>query len=138
MSQDVLDGPEAGIPARVADFPRGLSVLLVEDESLVCLHVEDMLRDIGCSRIWHAACISEALSILAVHRPDVAVLDVNLRGQMVFPVADRLRRADIPFVFATGYGRRGLPEPWAKCHVLQKPFDIDALSAALAAARAGR
>jgi CheY-like chemotaxis protein len=134
-----LARPGARVPRQLGQLLEGRSVLLVEDEALVSFHVEDMLRDLGCRDIWHAATVREALALLGRCRPDMAVLDVNLSGEMVFPVAERLRRAGVPFVFATGYGRRGLPEPWAQCPVLQKPFDADALSATLADARgAGR
>jgi CheY-like chemotaxis protein len=108
-----------------------LKALVVEDETLVSFLVEDMLLDLGCAAIWHAAAVDEALTLLQEHRPDIAVLDVNLGGKLVYPVADRLIGEGIPFIFATGYGRKGIPEPWCRHPVLQKPFGAEALASAL-------
>ena len=61
-------------------------------------------------------------------------IDVNLRGEMAFPVAERLEAEKIPFLFATGYGQAGLPERWRQRPVIQKPFGYTDLSRALEAA----
>jgi CheY-like chemotaxis protein len=112
----------------------GLTVLLVEDETLISFLIEDMLRQLGCSDVWHVSAVGQALSILRQRRPDVAVLDVNLGGEPVYPVVERLAAAEIPFVFATGYGRTGLPQQWNGRPVVQKPFALEALAAALGSA----
>lgn len=113
---------------------RGLSVLLVEDETLISFLIEDMLQELGCSDVRHASAVGHALSMLAERRPDVAVVDVNLGGSLVYPLVERLDGAGIPFVFATGYGRRGLPQRWSARPVIQKPFARDVLAAALRSA----
>ena len=110
---------------------RGLTVLLVEDETLISFLIEDMLQQLGCSHVWHATAVSQALTIVGERRPDVAVLDVNLGGEPVYPVVERLAAAEIPFIFATGYGRTGLPQQWNGRPVIQKPFALEALAAAL-------
>jgi CheY-like chemotaxis protein len=110
----------------------GQKVLIVEDEAIVSFLIEDMLRDLGFATVWHAASVKAALAILGDRRPDAAVLDVNLAGEMVFPVATSLAAARIPFIFATGYGRKGIPGAWDETPVIQKPFDIDTLGHALA------
>lgn len=110
---------------------RGLKVLLVEDEILISFLVEDMLTELGCTAVWHAKGVKEAIAILAEKRPDVAVLDVNLAGEFVYPLAARLDQAQIPFVFATGYGREGIQAPWSRKPVVQKPYDTHALASAL-------
>jgi CheY-like chemotaxis protein len=115
---------------------RGLSVLLVEDESMVSLLVEDMLKGLGCARVWQAATLAEATTALSNTAPDIAVLDLNLDGEFVDPLADRLAQASIPFVFATAYGRPLVPERWAARLVIQKPFRSETLGAALRAALA--
>lgn len=112
---------------------RGLKVLLVEDEVLIFFLVEDMLTELGCAAVWHAKGVKEALAILGDKRPDVAVLDVNLAGEFVYPLAARLDQARIPFVFATGYGREGIEAPWSRKPVVQKPYDAHALASALSA-----
>ncbi len=115
----------------------GLKVLLVEDETLISFLVEDMLQELGCSDVWHASGVSQALAILGERRPDVAVLDVNLGGELVYPLVSQLDAAAIPFLFATGYGRTGLPRHWNERPVLQKPFALDTLAAALGSALRG-
>jgi DNA-binding response OmpR family regulator len=112
----------------------GLTVLVVEDETLIAFLVEDMLQELGCAVVWHASGASEALSMLRDRRPDAAVLDVNLRGELAYPLAVYLDAAGIPFVFATGYGRAGIPGHWASRPIIQKPFAAKTLAAALGSA----
>ena len=112
----------------------GAKVLVVEDETLISFLIEDMLRELGCAEVWHAAAVKQALTLLGERRPDVAVLDVNLGHELVYPLATWLEAEGIPFVFATGYGRKGVAELWGKRPVVQKPFGREALEAALEAA----
>jgi len=110
-------------------------IMIVEDEALVALMVEDLLTDIGCQISGSFGAVDEALAYLqdaAVPPPalDGAVLDVNIGGTMVFPVAERLRAAGIPFVFATGYGalpRKGFED----VTVLNKPINPSLLEDAV-------
>lgn len=110
--------------SRLHHAPR---IMIVEDEALVALMVEDLLTDFGCRISGSFGAIDDALAYLddaAAPPPslDGAVLDVNIGGTMVFPVAERLRAAGIPFVFATGYGalpRKGFEDVM----VLNKPID---------------
>ena len=112
----------------------GLSVLVVEDEAVVSLLVESMLEDLGCHDVWYASGVQEALDILARRTPDAAVLDVNLAGEPAYPVARHLASADVPFVFATGYGASGIHKEWTTRPVIQKPFRCEMLACALARA----
>lgn len=116
-----------------AELFRGLNVMVVEDEAIVSFMIEDMLLDRGCTAVWHASSVDEALNLLASRQPDLAVLDVNLGGELVFPVAKRLETAGIPFVFATGYGRNGILKDWADHAIVHKPYDGNTLAGALAA-----
>lgn len=116
-----------------ADLFRGLTVMVVEDEAIVSFMIEDMLLDRGCETVWHASSVDEALGMLEARQPHLAVLDVNLGGELVFPVATRLERAQIPFVFATGYGRNGVLHDWAHHPIVHKPYDGNTLAQALAA-----
>jgi CheY-like chemotaxis protein len=109
----------------------GRTALVVEDETIVSFLIEDMLNELGFAQVWHATNTDAALEILRERRPDAAVLDVNLQGSSVFPVADRLAAERVPFVFSTGYGRIGIPAYWAAKPVVQKPFSLDALASAL-------
>ena len=100
----------------------GLRVLVVEDEMMVSMLIEDMLSDLGCSVVGPASRLDEAMAIARDGELDCAVLDVNLGGQPIFPLADLLRDAGRPFAFATGYGDAGLRDVDRGTPVLQKPF----------------
>lgn len=99
-----------------------LKVLVVEDEALVSMLVEDMLTDMGCAIVGPAAEIEEALRLAGSADIDAALLDVNLGGRPIFPVADALKIRGVPFAFASGYGEAGLTEDHRGSTVLQKPF----------------
>jgi len=99
-----------------------LKVLVVEDEALVSMLVEDMLTDLGCAIVGPAAEIEEALRLAGSADIDAALLDVNLGGRPIFPVADALKARGVPFAFASGYGEAGLTEDHRGATVLQKPF----------------
>lgn len=114
-----------------------LNVLIVEDEAIISFLIEDMLRELGCNVVRNVACLEDAFAALDQDRPDVAVLDVNLDGVEVYPVAERLRERGIPFVFTTGYGVDGLSPAWADRPVVQKPFRSESLARALEAVLAG-
>ena len=100
----------------------GLKVLVVEDEMLVSMLVEDMLSDLGCTVVGPAAELEEAMSLAQNAEIDLALLDVNLGGRPIFPVADTLKARGVPFAFASGYGEAGLSEDHRGAAVLQKPF----------------
>ncbi len=106
-------------------------ILLVEDEYLIRMLLEDMLDDLGYSVVGAAGNVSEASKLASSAECDVAILDVSLDGQEVFPVADILANRGLPFVFVTGYGGAGLPEQYRSRPTLQKPFQLDELSKTL-------
>lgn len=104
------------------DTTAGLRVFVAEDEALVAMLVEDMLGEIGCTVVGPAGNLDEALALAADSEIDVALLDVNLAGRPVFPVADLLRARGVPYIFASGYGESGVSEDHRGAPVLQKPF----------------
>jgi CheY-like chemotaxis protein len=112
----------------------GLKVLVVEDEAIVSFLIEEMLLTLGCDAVWHAGGVPQAMALLNERRPDAAVLDLNLSGESAEPIAESLEAQGIPFVFATGYGVAGLPKRWAEKPVIQKPFTLESLEAALRSA----
>ena len=120
-----------------ADKLQGLTVLVVEDETIVSFLIEDTLMQLGCKEVWHASAIAAALALLQDKKPDAAVLDVNLSGVPAYPVAERLAALGVPFVFATGYGKNGVASEWRDRPVIQKPFDEAVLLAGLISALAG-
>jgi CheY-like chemotaxis protein len=101
----------------------GRRILVVEDDPLIAMLEEDLMLRLGCEVIGPAATLAEALALAATSSPQGALLDVNLQGEAVFPVADLLARAGVPFVFVTGYGERGLPPAHAGRVTIQKPFN---------------
>jgi CheY-like chemotaxis protein len=113
---------------------QGLRVIVVEDETLVAILLEDMLAELGCEVLWTAHRVGKALDLVAQSTPDAAVLDVNIAGDDVYPVARALAERNIPFVFATGYGSRGLADSWRDRPIVQKPFQVQHLSHGLLAA----
>src|SRR3954452_685270 len=86
---------------------KGLTVLVVEDESIISFLIEDLATELGAAEVWHAASVAAALALLAPRRRDAAVLDVNLGGEPAHAVAERLEGLAMPVVFATGYRREG-------------------------------
>ena len=118
------------------DFCKGLRVLLVEDESIIAMLTEHMLREMGCDDVHIVGSVAMALSAIERDPPDVAVLDVNIRGAMVFPVARKLAQAGIPVAFATGYGKTEMLAEYHHYPILQKPFDMPDLENALRSALA--
>ena len=114
----------------------GLRVLVVEDETMVSMLIEDMLTDLGCLVVGPASRLDEAIELATASELDCAVLDVNLGGQPIFPLADLLRERGRPFAFATGYGDAGLRDVDRGTPVLQKPFREGDLARVLGELRA--
>lgn len=112
----------------------GRRVLVVEDEALVAMLLETILEDMGCVAVGPAATVDEGLRMAADEAVDAALLDVNVAGRQVFPVAEALKRRGVPFIFSTGYGEGGLPDEWRGQPTLQKPFTEAAVRNALIAA----
>jgi CheY-like chemotaxis protein len=114
-----------------ADMVRGLRVLLVEDEMLVALLLETMLTDLGHRVAGPVARLEKGLEMAEREAIDVAVLDVNLNGSEVYPIAAALEARGIPFIFASGYGSAGLCPAYRDRPVLQKPYRAADLKAAI-------
>lgn len=103
--------------------PIGGPVLLVEDSLIIAMDAEDILERLGATRVGTAATVAGALAEMATTRPALAVLDFNLGTETSLPVADALREAGIPYVFATGYGEQlALPSEHESARVIQKPY----------------
>ena len=101
---------------------QGVKVLVVEDEYLVAALMEDILESAGCVVAGPIPRLAQALDAASSQAYDVAVLDVNLAGERVYPVADILAQRNVPFVFVTGYGV--LPGEYANRPRLCKPFKM--------------
>jgi len=111
-----------------ATQPSSGSVFLVEDEVMIRMMVADMLEELGYKVAAEAGDIDEALRLARSTEFDLAILDVNVNGKVISPVADLIQAKGRPFIFATGYGSSGLPEQYRDRPALQKPFQVEALS----------
>ena len=105
----------------------GLKILLVEDEFFVAAFIENILRDLGCTVVGPSAGLAEAIGTAAAEAFDAAILDINLGGESVYPVADFLFENGTPFVFSTGYATLDIPEAYRNFRRVRKPFTIDTL-----------
>lgn len=117
----------------------GTRVLVVEDEMLVAMLLEEALQELGCKVIGPVSRVETAQTTIDSERFDCALLDINLRGKPVYPVAELLAQRSVPFGFVTGYGDRGVAAPFEGRPVLQKPFhtnDLARVVACLADAKA--
>jgi CheY-like chemotaxis protein len=110
---------------------RGVRVLLVEDEAMLSLLIEECIENLGCDIVGVAACLNDALIKARSLMLDVAMLDVNLNGQLSYPVADILRSRNIPVIFVTGYEAKSLQRQWQDCFCLPKPLGRRAIADAL-------
>jgi CheY-like chemotaxis protein len=124
ICQRPLDGQ--GIDVMTTRTPRGL-VFLVEDEVMIRMMVADMLNELGYTVAAEAGEIGEAMKLAQSTYFDLAILDVNVNGKVISPVADLLKASGRPFIFATGYGSSGLPEEYRDRPALQKPFQLETL-----------
>ena len=106
-------------------------ILVVEDEYLIRMLLEDMLTDLGYEVAAAVGTIAEASDLAAKGDFNAAVLDVNLDGQEIYPVAEILAKRGLPFVFVTGYGENSLIDPYRHRPALQKPFQIEQLKTVL-------
>lgn len=113
---------------------RGRRILVVEDEMLVAMELEGLLRALGCSVLGPVPDVGRALTLLERERPDAALLDLNLNGQSVVPVAAALSAKGVPFMLVTGYSRRRAEEPVLQNAMrLSKPINEQELARALTA-----
>ena len=122
------------MPQQVSD---ARSILIVEDEPLIAMMLEDFLLSLGHEVRATCESVSEALKAVQAGDFDLAILDVNLKGESVWPVASALRGLDIPFILASGGHVDPPPAEFASVPMIDKPYTIDRVTPALEAALAG-
>jgi DNA-binding response OmpR family regulator len=103
------------------------SILLVEDEELIRMMLVEMVKELGHRVIAQAGNVDEGRSVAQVEGYDLAILDINLHGTNVGPVAEAIRRRGLPFFFLSGYGSSGVPHGFEGMPVLVKPCTLDKL-----------
>jgi DNA-binding response OmpR family regulator len=107
---------------------KGLLVFVVEDEPMIRMLVVDMLEELGCRVAAEAGDVEEAAKLAQSTDFDLAILDVNLKGKLITPVAELIKALGRPIIFATGYGSEGVPEDFRDLPALPKPFQLEALA----------
>ncbi len=112
----------------------GHRVLVVEDEELIGLMLVDVLEELGAAVVGPAGTVAEALQLVEQGALTGALLDLSLRGEEVYPVADRLLQQGVPYMFITGYGQGQLVLRHGHAPVLTKPFGAVQLASALSRA----
>jgi CheY-like chemotaxis protein len=105
--------------------------MLVEDETLIRMMIAGMIEELGHTVVAEAANIGDALKLARTAGFQLAVLDINIAGDRIDPVAEIINDRHLPFVFASGYGAAGMPERFRDRPVLQKPFLIERLRDAM-------
>jgi CheY-like chemotaxis protein len=111
-----------------APGPRAGSVFLVEDEVMIRMMVAEMLEDLGYTIVAESGDVAEAVQLAQSVRFDIAILDVNVNGKVVTPVARAIDARRLPYIFTTGYGAQGIPEEFRGRPTLQKPFQMETLA----------
>jgi CheY-like chemotaxis protein len=97
------------------------SIFLVEDEAFIQMMLIEMLEELGHRVVAVASSVDEARSLAEIEEYDLAILDINLQGLNVQPVAEVVAERKLPFFFLTGYGAQGVPDGFEEAPVLSKP-----------------
>lgn len=110
----------------------GLRILVVEDEALILMEMEDMLLELGCDIVGPASTVAKALAAIGANELDGALLDMNLGGEHVLPVAEMLSARGVPYLMVTGYAARsGISPRLDDAPRVTKPFSLESLGAAM-------
>jgi CheY-like chemotaxis protein len=112
---------------------RHLAIFLVEDEAFIRMMIAEMVEDLGHPVVAEASRIDEAQRLAQTAEFDLALLDVNIGGHGIAPIAECIQRRGLPFLLVSGYGSESLPEPFSGRSVLQKPFVVSKLKDAIEA-----
>lgn len=115
-----------------------LSVLVAEDDPLLMMMLEELLDELGCSIAAGIGTVDEGLAFARTGQFDLAILDVNLKGKQVWPLADQLLSEGRRFIIASGDAGRDIQARYPDAIFLSKPYDLDGLHRALSAALAGQ
>jgi DNA-binding NtrC family response regulator len=118
------------VSTRSVSLLAGRHVLIVEDEMIIAFDLSDIVGSFGCTSVMVGR-IGKAVPLAATQAFDVGILDLNLAGEAVYPVAEELSRRGIPFVIATGYGADGIAAAYRDRPILAKPYAPRDVEAAL-------
>ena len=138
---DKLAHPEAAEHAQQNRIQRDMSVdvaiagdrvMIVEDEPLVAMAMSDLMTELGLTVVGPFGKVGQAIAALKENTINAALLDINLAGELVYPLADMLIADNVPFVFVTGYDSESIDRRYANVRVLQKPIKRDMLQSIFA------
>jgi CheY-like chemotaxis protein len=104
-----------------------LRFMIVDDEMIIALNLEAMLEDLGHTVVETVNRVDLGIEVARTSDIDIAILDINVRGVLSFPIAQILRNRCLPFIFSSGYGELGLIDGFREELVLTKPYDSEAL-----------
>lgn len=110
---------------------RQASILLVEDETLIRMMLVQIVEELGHTVVAEAASVNDGRCRAEIENYDLAILDINLQGLNVTPVAQAIARRGLPFFFLTGYGSKGVPDGFKALPVLDKPCTPEALKSTI-------
>jgi len=121
----MVEPATSAAPGSDAGGLRGRRLLVVEDEYMIAMELTRSLEELGAEVVGPAGSVEDALELVGRDggRLDAAVLDINLRDERVYPVADALTARGVPFVFATGYDSMAIPSSYASAPRCEKPVD---------------
>jgi PAS domain S-box-containing protein len=120
-------GRSGALGSSLVEGGRRKRILLVEDESLIAMMMEQILRDLDFDVVGPFGSVQEALASVDREPVDAAILDINLGGEMAYPIGRVLRSRKVPFVFMTGYGAEGIVSPFPDVRIFQKPLERSVL-----------
>jgi DNA-binding NtrC family response regulator len=115
----------------IKSSPRQVSVFLVEDETLIRMMIAGMAEELGHTVVAEAGNINDALTLARTADFEIAVLDINVGGERIEPVAEIVANRDLPFIFASGYGAAAAPQKFRDRPILQKPFSVERFGKAI-------
>lgn len=114
------------------DAQAGRAILVVEDEYLIAEEVSQQVRALGTGPVFVASSVADGMTVARERTIGLAILDINLKNELVFPLAAELSARQVPIIFHTSMPLENIPEPWSKYPILQKPMDPSKLVPLLA------
>jgi len=132
---EVPEATDTALPAKGENMrhspPARAVILLAEDEPLVAMMIEQLVVSLGSAIVVPCATLAQARRAVETEDFAGAILDINLAGELVFPIADALDSLQVPFIFTTGYGPERVPARFAQVPVFPKPLEAHMLTAFL-------
>lgn len=114
--------------AALEKMPNGQRILIVEDEYFLANDAKELIASLGAHVVGPAGTIAEARELAATTDLDLAIIDLNLRGEMAYELVDEMMARAVPVILTTGYDSDGLPVRFSRCDIVQKPYGANLLT----------